>query len=253
MSRQPQDGAVGTSQEALLPGSSLPSWGDRMLAKASCSTRRDLFGLSDLPLEHQFNEPEYCCVECNEVFSFYGASALRGQCTCGGEIDHPKAKHGKASGVSNCEHAPRAVTAPATSSVAATGVKVLWWKCRQYRRETEAVASAVVAETASVALPRIPGNSPRAGRMPVQPRLRATSTVTFVLVLLTDVAGQERDEEASGCEPGHGEGCPRLQSADEISALAAAAEYLAHVERFVRSEPANMSHCDYAFPQRHWV
>eukprot|EP00971_Amphidinium_carterae_P033361 656924-Amphidinium_carterae.2 len=32
------------------------------------------------------------------------------------------------------------------------------------------VPSACIAASASVAVPRIPGNSPRAGRMPVQPR-----------------------------------------------------------------------------------
>eukprot|EP00971_Amphidinium_carterae_P261516 5188307-Amphidinium_carterae.2 len=42
MSSRPQDGAVGTSLEALLPGSSLPSWGDRMLAKASGCKSRDV-------------------------------------------------------------------------------------------------------------------------------------------------------------------------------------------------------------------
>eukprot|EP00971_Amphidinium_carterae_P310404 6168357-Amphidinium_carterae.1 len=41
MTRKSQDGAVGTFQEALLPGYSLPSWGDRMLAKASGGMRRD--------------------------------------------------------------------------------------------------------------------------------------------------------------------------------------------------------------------
>eukprot|EP00971_Amphidinium_carterae_P261517 5188307-Amphidinium_carterae.3 len=73
-------------------------------------------------------EPAYCCVECNADFSFYAASALRGQCTCGGVIDRPQAKRAKGSSGSICEQNLSAVTAAATSSVAATCEKVLWLK-----------------------------------------------------------------------------------------------------------------------------
>eukprot|EP00971_Amphidinium_carterae_P165763 3285689-Amphidinium_carterae.1 len=131
-----------------------------MLAKAIGSMRRDVL-LSDLQVTPQFDVALLC------LGWFWGwASALRGQCPCGGQLDFWQAKHAKGSGVSICEHA---LTAAATFSVAATGEKTvaIFELCAQ-------VPSAGVAATDSVAVPRIPGNSPRAGRMPVQPRLRAT-------------------------------------------------------------------------------
>eukprot|EP00971_Amphidinium_carterae_P211620 4199005-Amphidinium_carterae.1 len=152
MLRKPQDGAVGTFLEAPLPGSSPPSWEHRKQGKASGCMKEDVL-LTDLSPTPQFDVPlsfnggfggcggcefcsyvshavldeerEYCCLECNEAFDLGAASALRGECPCGGEIDWAQAKHAKGSSGSTSEHGLSAATAAATSSLAPICDKVL--------------------------------------------------------------------------------------------------------------------------------
>eukprot|EP00971_Amphidinium_carterae_P178531 3541735-Amphidinium_carterae.1 len=114
-------------------------------------------------------------------FGFCGCSefpsALRGECPCGGPIDWRELRGAQGSSGSTNVHDLNAAKAAAMRRLAPTGEKV---------------PSAAGAASDSLGVPRIQGNTPRAGRMPAQPRPRAN--------------GKERDEEAPGCEPVHGEG-----------------------------------------------
>eukprot|EP00971_Amphidinium_carterae_P174254 3453959-Amphidinium_carterae.1 len=49
-------------------------------------------------------EPDYCCLGCNQDFTMTEASVLRGECMCGGVIEWRYANRGKGSRGSTSGH-----------------------------------------------------------------------------------------------------------------------------------------------------